>query len=75
MSVTEPVILSGAKNLARRQILRSAQDDGAIPADSALRQDAVHDVPMHVRQPIAPPLILVNELRVIDAQQVEDRRL
>ncbi len=36
------------------------------------RQQLVHNMPMHVGEPEAAALVLEGELRVVDAQQVQD---
>ena len=40
-----------------------------------LRQQLLHDVPVHVGEAEVAALVLVGELRVVDAQQVQDRGL
>ena len=43
--------------------------------DSHLSKNILHHMPVHVGQPVVAALVLVRELRVVDAQQVQDRRL
>src|SRR5438094_7028975 len=40
-----------------------------------LCQDPLHHVAMHVRQPVVPPLELERQPGVVDAEQVQQRRL
>ena len=40
-----------------------------------LRQKIMNNLPMHIREPIAPALVLVGEPFVFDAEQVEERGL
>ena len=55
------VILSGAKNLAPRPILRSAQNDGRyIRVKPALGKDAVHHVAGDVGQTEIAALVAVR---------------
>lgn len=39
------------------------------------RQNILHHVPMHIGQPEAAALVFERELRVVDAELVEDRGL
>ena len=40
-----------------------------------LRQQGLHDVAVHVGEAVAAALVLERELLVVDAQQVQQRRL
>ena len=43
--------------------------------DEALRQDLLHDMPMHVRQAAVDPALAIDETFVVDAQQMQHRRV
>src|SRR6187401_3507073 len=45
------------------------------PRPSASGQNPLHDLSMHIRQPVLPALETIGEPLVVDAELMQDRRL
>src|SRR5947209_19399856 len=55
--------------------IRTGSPTGVLRGSALLSEQLFHHIPMHVREPVVAPLEAVRQPRVVEPEQVQDRRL